>query len=204
MNQATEFMEDAKGRQVPLSMIKPIDLARNDLVLQLVAQAKHVQTELQEFKKGAFDDVQAFVELSAEQYKLKRKLGGEKGNVSLVSFDGRFKVLRAVSESLVFDERLIAAKALIDECIKRWSEGSDDKIRVLINDAFRVDKAGEINTSRVLGLAKLNIKDDQWQQAMLAISESVQVSGSKGYIRIYERVGNTDKFEPISLDIAAV
>lgn len=202
MNQVTEYMEDAKGRQVPLSMIKPIDLARNDLVLQIVDQAKHVQSELSAFKQGAFDDVEAFVQLSAEQYHV--TLGGEKGNVTLTSFDGKYKIQRAISESLVFDERLVAAKALIDGCIKRWSEGSDDKIRVLINDAFRVDKAGEINTGRVLGLAKLNITDTEWQQAMRAISESVQVSGSKGYIRIYERVGNTDKYLPISLDIAAV
>lgn len=202
MSQETEFMTDAKGRHVPVSTIKPIDLARNDLVLQIVAKAKHVQGELAAFKQGVFDDVQAFVQLSAEQYNA--TLGGEKGNVSLTSFDGRYKVQRAISESLMFDERLVAAKALIDECIKRWSEGSDDKIRVLINDAFRVDKAGEINTSRVLGLAKLNINDADWQKAMTAIHESVQVSGSKGYIRIYERVGNTEKYVAIPLDIAAV
>lgn len=196
------YKQDASGNLVPLSKIKPIDLARDDLVLQIVAQAKHVQSELGEFKAGVFADIAAFVELSAEQYGA--NLGGKKGNVTLVSFDGRYKIQRAISETLTFDERLHAAKALIDECIKRWSEGSNDNILVLVNDAFRVDKAGEINTGRVLGLRRLNIDDKEWHQAMLAISESVAVTGSKSYVRIYERVGDTDEYEPISLDIAAV
>lgn len=203
MSQIPEgFKQKANGDLTPISLIHPIDLARDDLVLQIVAQARHVQGELAEFKAGVFADIAAFVELSAEQYGA--NLGGKKGNVTLVSFDGRYKIQRAISETLTFDERLQAAKALIDECIKRWSEGSNDNIRVLVNDAFRVDKAGEINTGRVLGLRRLNIDDKEWQQAMLAISESVAVTGSKSYVRIYERVGDTDKYQPISLDIAAV
>lgn len=196
------FKQKANGDLTPISLIQPIDLARDDLVLQIVEQAKHVQGELAAFKAGVFADIAAFVELSAEQYGA--KLGGNKGNVTLVSFDGRYRIQRAISETLTFDERLQAAKALIDECIKRWSEGSNDNIRVLVNDAFRVDKAGEINTGRVLGLRRLKIDDKEWQQAMLAISESVAVTGSKSYVRIYERVGDTHKYEPISLDIAAV
>lgn len=39
---------------------------------------------------------------------------------------------------------------------------------------------------------------------MKAISESVQVIGSKQYVRVYERVGQTDQYQPIPLDIAAV
>ena len=40
--------------------------------------------------------------------------------------------------------------------------------------------------------------------AMKAISESLQVVGSKEYIRFYERIGSSDQYQPISLDIAAV
>jgi hypothetical protein len=54
----------------------------------------------------------------------------------------------------------------------------------------------------VLGLKRLNIRDEKWQRAMQAIADSVQVSGSKPYIRIYERIGDTDQFKPISLDVA--
>jgi hypothetical protein len=190
----------ADGTYHPISKIKPIDLARDELVLQMVAEAKHVNSEIAEFKQGVFADILAFVDLSAEQYDV--KLGGKKGNVTLYSFDGRYKVQLAISETLVFDERLQAAKALIDSCINSWN--MDDNARVLINDAFRVDKEGKINTGRVLGLHRLNIQDDAWKKAMQAIGDSVQVAGSKRYVRFYERVGDSEKYEAIRLDIAAV
>ncbi|MCL1861816.1 MAG: DUF3164 family protein [Proteobacteria bacterium] len=193
---------DREGRCVPESMVKPIDRTRDELVRELVSKASALAKQLEEFKVGAFMDISAFIQLSAEQYGV--KVGGTKGNVSLFSFDGRYKVVRQVQEHIIFDERLQAAKQLIDECIQDWATGSRDEIRVLINDAFQVNKEGKINTNRVLGLKRLNIQDEKWLRAMQAIADSVQVAGSKPYIRIYERVGNSEQYAPISLDVAAV
>lgn len=196
------YWRDGEGRLIPENMVKPIDRARDDLVRELVGKAKAASAVLADFKAKAFGDIGAFVEMSGEQYGV--KLGGVKGNVTLLSFDGRFKIVRQIQEHLVFDERLQAAKQLIDECIQTWTEGSSDEIKALINDAFQVNKEGKINTARVLGLKRLNINDEKWLRAMQAIADSVQVAGSKPYIRIYERVGNTDQYQPISLDVAAV
>ncbi|MDO5940608.1 DUF3164 family protein [Burkholderia cepacia] len=196
------YWKDSEGRLIPESMVKPIDRTRDDVVRELVDKAKTVSAVLAEFKAKAFGDIGAFVEMSAEQYGV--KLGGMKGNVTLLSFDGRFKIVRQIQEHLVFDERLQAAKQLIDECIQTWTAGSSDEIKALINDAFQVNKEGKINTSRVLGLKRLNITDEKWLRAMQAIADSVQVAGSKPYVRIYERIGDSDQFQAISLDIAAV
>ncbi|NVM78879.1 hypothetical protein FHW83_004710 [Duganella sp. SG902] len=196
------YKRDAQGRLVPESMIRPIDLARDNLVQEIVTTANDLAAQIAAVKARFFRDIAAFVQLSVEQYEV--KVGGEKGNVTLVSFDGRYKVIRAIQETLVFDERLQAAKALIDSCLQRWSEGAQPEIQVLINDAFQVDNAGKINTGRVLGLRRLAIQDDEWQRAMTAIGEALQVAGSKSYVRIYERVGESDKYRPISLDMAAV
>lgn len=196
------YWRDGEGRLIPENMVKPIDKARDDLVRELVGKAKAASAVLADFKAKAFGDIGAFVEMSGEQYGV--KLGGVKGNVTLLSFDGRYKIVRQIQEHLVFDERLQAAKQLIDECIQAWTEGSSDEIKALINDAFQVNKEGNINTARVLGLKRLNINDEKWLRAMQAIADSVQVAGSKPYIRIYERVGDTDQYQPISLDVAAV
>lgn len=193
--------KDAQGRFVPDSMMKDIDKTRDGLVIELLHRAKEVSQIINEFKLQATQDARSFVTLSAEQYGA--NLGGKKGNVTLFSFDGRLKVQLAVAENIQFDERLQAAKALIDECINEWSRNSRDEIKVLVQDAFQTDKEGRISTGRVLGLRRLDIKDEKWQQAMKAIGDSVQVVGSKEYIRFYERVGDTDKFVPIRLDIAA-
>ena len=199
---APAHMENALGHLVPIEMIKPIDLERDKLVKELVAAARGLNKTIAKFKVDAFGDIAAFVQLSAEQYGA--AIGGTKGNVTLMSFDGRFKVQRAVSETLAFDERLQAAKALIDECIHEWAKGSLPEIKALVNDAFQVDKQGSINTGRVLGLRRMDISDERWQRAMQAISEAVQVVGSKSYVRVYERVGDSDHYVPIPLDVAAV
>ena len=96
------YRKDAKGRLIHEKQIKPIDLARDQLVRDIVAGASKLSTELQAFKRAAFNDIEALVELSADQYGV--KLGGKKGNVQLVSFDGRYKVQRANQDTLTFDE----------------------------------------------------------------------------------------------------
>lgn len=194
------YKQDAKGRLIPLETIKPIDLARDQLVGEIVQKAQAVSQTLAHFKAGVFADIGAFIELSAERYQA--QLGGAKGNVSLVSFDGRYKVLRAIQDTLTFDEGLQAAKALIDECVHEWTEGARSEIRALINDAFNVDKEGKISTGRILSLRRLDIEDEKWRRAMEALNDSVRVQCSKSYIRIYERVGDTDQYRPIPLDIA--
>ena len=196
------YMQDAKGALWPKETVREIDLVRDELVREIVARAKEQSEQLVKFKAGVFGDIEAFVQLSGEKYGV--KMGGAKGNVSLLSFDGRYKLQRAVAESLAFDERLQIAKELIDQCIHEWSTGSRAEIRALVNDSFQVDKEGRVNAARILSLRRLEITDEKWNKAMQAISESIQVAGSKTYFRVYERIGDTDQYRPISLDIAAV
>ncbi|OQR35887.1 sulfate transporter [Pseudomonas sp. T] len=196
------YRYDAQRRLVHEDMIKPIDRERDELVLGLVDKAKALNKALADFKVSAFGDVAAFVDLSVEQYGVKRR--GMKGNVSLLSFDGRYKITKAVQESIQFDERLVAARELIDACLLEWTKGARPEVVTLINDAFRADTKGEIRTARVLALRRLDIKDERWKRAMDAIGEACQVAGSKDYIRLYERVGDSDQWKAISLDIAGV
>lgn len=196
------YMTDPQGRLVPESMIKDIDKLRDQTVQKIVSAARIVSDALGAFKQGAFSDIATFVQTSAEQYDV--QLGGTKGNVVLYSFDGRYKVVRQVQETLKFDERLKAAKALIDECITAWAANSRDEIKVLVNDAFKVDKEGDVSTNRVLSLRRLNITDEKWQRAMKAIGDAISVVGSRSYVRVYERVGDTDQYRAVSLDVASV
>ena len=196
------YWQDAKGNLTPEELVKAIDKERDALVQEWVEKAKALNTEISRFKGGIFGDIQAFVELSAEKYGA--KLGGNKGNVTLYSYDGKYKIQRAINDHLQFDERIQAAKMLIDECLNEWSEGSRPELKALIERAFDVDKEGNLNTSRILGLRRVDIKDPRWLNAMQAISESVQVVNSKAYVRVYKRIGDSDQYQPISLDVAGV
>ncbi len=84
-----------------------------------------------------------------------------------------------------------------------WSAEARPELRSLIDNAFRVDKEGNLSTARILSLRRVDIQDERWTQAMQAIADSVQVVGSKDYIRFYER-DEQGKYQPISLDMAGV
>ncbi|WP_233115136.1 DUF3164 family protein [Aggregatibacter actinomycetemcomitans] len=196
------YREDARGALIPEASIKQIDKLRDELVLAIVNKAMQTHEAMKNFKNEVFGDIAAFVELSAEQYGA--NVGGKKGNVTLYSFDGKYKVQRAIGETLQFDERIQAAKALIEACLQDWTQGSRTELKTIIDRAFDVDKDGNLNTNRILALRRVDIQDPRWQSAMNAIADSVQVVGSKSYIRIYKRVGDTDRYEPISLDLASI
>ena len=195
------YMRNGQGHLVPADLVSDLEKARNQLVLETVGIFKIQQAILSAMKKDVLGDIGAFVEMSAEQYDT--RIGGKKGNLQLLSFDGNYKIQMQVSEYITFDERLQVAKTLIDECIHAWSGGADSKILVLVNDAFQVDKEGKVSTARILGLRRLDINDDKWQQAMKAIADSIQYTGSKTYVRVYERVGE-DQWKCITLDFAAL
>jgi len=201
MTDVPQTMTDSQGRLVPIDLVKPIDKLRDQTVRLIVGRAHMLRQAVVTFKADTMADLTEFLATSAQEYG--KVYGGEKGNVTLMSYDGQYKILIAIDESIVFDERLQVAKTIIDECIVRWSLGARDEIRALINDAFYVDKAGRLNTNRILGLRRLDIVDLDWKRAMQAITDSVQVSSTKQYVRIYER-NDKGEYQQIALDPAKV
>jgi len=194
-----KFMKDSQGRLVHIDMVKPVDQARDQLVRDVINKSLATAAALREFNTTVMSDIQAFVELSMEQYGVKR--GGEKGNITIPSYDGRYRIQVAVGDILSFDERLQAAKAIIDDLLEEWTIGARPELLTIIKDAFQVDKAGKINTKAILGLRKIDIPDERWQTAMEAISDSIQVAETKEYLRIYQRID--DCWEKINLNSPA-
>lgn len=195
----TETMKNAQGHFVPLELVKPIDKIRDELVRQIIADAQTLAATIAAFKAKAFTQIAEFVSLSAQDHGL--DWGGKKGNINLTSYDAEYKIVRAMDEYFTTNEQLQVAKELIDQCIHRWSEGSNANIRALVQDAFQVDKRGCINIKRILGLRRMDIEDEQWQQAMKAISDSLQVAGTKEYLRLYKKDASGE-YQQISLDVA--
>lgn len=196
------YWTDANGNLVPESKVKQIDQIRNQLVYDMCRMAEATNYSLRQFKLTAMTEVSSFLALSLDQYGV--KLGRDKGNVTLTSYDGRYKITRQMQDKIVFGEQLMAAKALIDECVHEWAQGANDNIKALVNHAFQTDKEGKINVGRVLSLRRMDIKDAKWQTAMQAIADSMQTTSTKPYIRFYKRNDTTGEYLAINLDVAAV
>lgn len=195
------YWKNVRGDLVPESRVTDIDKLRDQVVRDMCVMAKEKSLGLRDFKLNSMQEVAALVTTSMEQYGVKS--GGDKGNVTLTSYDGSFKIVRQMADHLVFGEQLQAAKELIDHCVIRWAKDADDNIKALVTHAFQTDKEGKINTGRVLGLRQLKITDPDWLMAMQAITDSIKVASTKPYIRFYERNAQGG-YDAINLDMAAV
>lgn len=192
------MIRDARGRYVPRELVSPIDLLRDQFVRDVCSRARDMAKQIARWRTQLLEDIESFVDLSAEQYGVER--GGAKGNVALISYDGRFKIQRNRNDKIVFDERLQAAKVLVDECVSEWAADARVEIRALIQHAFQTDAAGKISTDRVLGLRRLEITDPKWREAMRAIGDSIQVIGTSTYVRCYELIDGSWHALPLGVN----
>ena len=196
------YIEDSQERLVPIRRVKPADLERDRLVKDLVEEADRIHAQLAAFRDRSMDAVDAFVEKAAREYGTSMAEG--KGNVTLASYDGRLRVQIQVTEYLQFDEKLEVARKLIGDCLKRWGRNADTKIKAVVREALRVDKRGQVDTKRILGLRKLDMDgDEQWEEAMRALSDSVSVGRSKRYVRVQRRT-ERGSYETVTLSLAAL
>ncbi|MES1977538.1 MAG: DUF3164 family protein [Pseudomonadota bacterium] len=193
---------NAEGGFTPVSKIKDIDRDRDAVVRQLCQEAVKMSAALVAFKLATAQAFTEFVARSLSKYDA--KMGGKKGNVTIYSFDGKYKIIRQMQETLVFDERLQAAQTLIGECIQMWSKGSNDNIKAIVDRAFKTDKAGKINVGAVLSLRSLKITEPKWLAAMEAISDSTKAVSTKAHIRFYERHDESGEYIGIPLDVASI
>lgn len=196
------YMKNAQGHLVPRANVREQDLMRDEVARSLAGEASVLNKALAAYKKKALGDIADLVKIAGERYDV--VLGGKKGNVCINTYDGKYKVQRSVADRIQFTEEIEAAKALINQCIARWSEGANDNIRAIVDRAFSKDTKGQLKTASVLDLMRLDIDDDEWKRAMEAIRDSIQTTGTATYVRVYERIGDSDQYKAIPLDLAAV
>lgn len=195
------YLRDAKGALIPLAAIKAQDLLMDETVREMLAEAHELADRIAAFKRKSFGRVTALQELIAQEYEA--TVGGKKGNLTLLTFDGCGKVQVAVSDLLEFGPELQAAKVLIDECLTQWSEGSADEMRALVSRVFQVDQQGQINRGALFMLLRVETKNERWKRAMDAIRDSMRVVGSRTYMRFYDRAQPDAAWGAVSLDMAS-
>lgn len=196
------YMEDAEGRLVPADKVKPQHVMEDQLVRELYALAEEESRRLLALKVNIKTSVDAFLDLLAEHYGIAR--GGRKGNITLSSYDGRIRLQVAVADFIEFGPELQVAKSLIDECLTDWSAGGSEELKLIVIDAFRVNKSGQLDKDRILGLRRYDFPDERWKRAMVAINDAIRVQRSKEYFRLHRREAADQDYVQVALDIARV
>jgi hypothetical protein len=192
---------DARGALVPETAIKPMDLLLDEGVRKIMGYAKDLSAQIARFKGHTYDDIGSLQALIAQQYSA--KIGGQKGNITITSFDGLQRVQVQVQDQLEFGPELQAAKSLVDECLNEWAADSRDEIRALVTRAFQVDKEGRINRAEIFMLLRVEIEDERWTRAMNAVRDSIRVIGSRSYLRFSERDTPDGAWRPVTVDLAS-
>jgi len=194
------FWIDPKGGQVPVKYIDKQDKDRDRMVEKAIKKAMALSDIIASTKKELCGIIDDYI---SEVSKTNGVSKDWKGNISMRDFSHQFEIQVKINETIKFNEQLQVAKELIDECIREWSDGANDKLLVLIRDAFNTDKAGNIDSRRILSLRKHKIKDDRWKAAMEKITAAMEVEGTKRYINFKKKNENGD-WENVNLNFAAV
>ena len=196
------YVRNAVGHLVPEEGVREQDKLRDLVARGLSAEAIVLNEALRRFKAKALGDIADLVSIAGERYGM--QMGGKKGNVSVISYDGQFKVMRSYADRISFTEEMEVAKEAVLSCVNTWSEGANSHLRAIVNRVFTPSRNGQIKTADVLDLLRLEIDDERWKAAMQAVKDSILVIGTAVYIRVYRRIGTTDQYQAIPLDLAAV
>ena len=195
-----EYMTDAKGAFVPLSLVKPQHKLEDETVRKIIDYAINLNAQIARFRGHTMTDLGGLDALIAQEYGA--KIGGAKGNRTYQTIDGLMKVQVQVADQIDFGAELQVAKSIIDECLTEWSADSRAEIQSIITRAFNTDQEGKINRAEIFMLMRHQIDDPRWQRAMDAIRDAMRVTGSKEYVRFYTRAKITDAWQAVTIDLA--
>jgi hypothetical protein len=196
------YMRNPYGDLVPADLVAARIKLEDQAVRTLIGSATALREAMAAFKASALADIDALLDLLAQQYKTSRR--GRRGGVELIAFDGCMKVSVTVADTIDLGPEINIAKELIDGCIARWSDGADSNLKAVVENAFRVGQGGKLAVEAILRLRQVRITDADWQRAMLAIGDAMRATASKSYVRFYTRPAPDAKWVQVALDFAGV
>ena len=196
------YMGDGRGGWQPLETIKPQHMLEDETVRKIVSYGLPLSEQVKRFKAHTFDDIGAFEAILAQEYDA--RIGGKKGNKTLMSVDQLYKVEVRVSDRIDFGPELQTAKQLFDECLNEWSAEARAELRGLVTDAFNTDKQGQINRALIFMLLRRDSTDPRWKRGQDAIRDAMRTVGSKTYVRCWHQATHDAPWEPITIDLAKV
>jgi hypothetical protein len=194
-----KFWIDKRGREIHADNVKASDKLRDEMINRVLDKVKEMKKRAEEAKADILEEIDGYIELMKQEYKI-NPVDTTKGNMSFESYDGLKKVSLAVNESVEFDEKLVFAKAKIDEFLKHEMIGATPTLKTLVSRVFEVDKKGNINVKRVLELKAYDISAPQWKEAMQIIDDSISIGRSSTYLRFYEKLDRESKWEQVTID----
>lgn len=195
---APQMLIDPQGREIPADMIRPDLVARDKAVRAIMARGVKLSEHIAAEKAKMLEELQKYLA------SLEAANGAPLGNeAEIKSFDGKMTITRSSYDRIEFGPELQQAKSLIDECVIRWSEGSNANLKAVVMDAFKVDKKGKLPVGSILRLRNYKIEDAAWATAMDLIGLAMNVVESRSYLGLWVE-DETGKKQAVKLNFSSL
>lgn len=186
-----EHLMNCKGDFVPVALINPADVERDELVERVFKKIERMK-RLQEWVADEIDrEIKEYLEKKSRNWE----------SFSLTNYTGNKRIRYSFSEIIDFTEEIEIAKQKIYACIKKW-RGTDEGgayLEAVVRQAFGDKK---INKVSLLKLLTVYIQDKEWIEAQSIIKNAIRVSETKHYREFAERSGKDKKFAAINLNFS--
>lgn len=196
------YWRDVKGNLVHERNIKPVDRDMDAVVRRIHGFGVPLSEQMWRFRDYTMSDIAEFLGRVAERYGA--RLGGRKGNLQLITFDGCLRVTLTHADRIAVGPEIEAAQALIEQCVDEWAERSNLKLRALVDQAFVAGPDGTVSVTNLLRLRRVEIDDDAWRRAQDAIADAMRPVGKAEYIRLHARSTPDEEWAQVPLHLATV
>ncbi len=201
--QGIDYWINEKGNHIHPDNVDDIDKIRDDFVRKSMQKFLDGIEYLKNFKRSMLSELDEFLELSASDYDKEYK--GSRGGFTLETFNGEYRIRVCISDTQQVDERIEIARNMLKAVMRRWAdEGINPNIRTIIEEKYALNEKGEVNVKEMLSLRRYKFTDEDWKQAIDAITDSLFTSGSKSYLRFYTRNNETGKFDQLKADFSTI
>jgi len=190
---------NASGQTVPPAYISKHDKDRDRLVEKNFKKAIALNKKMKAVKDDLNKDIEAYIEAKSKEHGINSDW---KGNLTLSGFSGTIQIEVDVKQLIHFDDKLQIAKRMLEEYMQ--SLDGSNKIKAILNNAYKLDKNRDINRAQLKNLCNLDIKDEQWVKAIALIRESEKVVGSKQYTVFRYRDSPKGEWQILNLNFSSL
>ncbi len=199
---------NAAGDAVPLKFVPKTDKRKEELAGKLHIMALKTEASLAALHvnmKAAFKEVEQLVKAEYEIKNGKKRLSGEKGNITWFNFDRSLKIEANVNDIVKWDSALMTESlTLLNNYISSSMSDANLLIAGLVKSAFSNTK-GMIDTAKVYQILKHEeqIKDKRFQKACELIKQASSIDRTKLYMRIWEKQDDGE-YRNINLNFSSI
>lgn len=176
---------------------------RELLIKSSMTIAQRIHDDMKSFKQDLFKGVENFYDLMKEYGDVKKM---NKGNFSIKSHDGQFKLEVSKNITFAFDERGDQAETLVKEFLQDKIKKNDKVAYELITSLLERDKkSGKFDPRNIHKLYAYETKfqDERFQKAMRLFKEAYTEQKTCQYVRFFQ-MNDNGKYEAIGLNFSSI